>query len=147
MGRTCVVHCRRERSGLRRNDGMMTGYSYMNKKVACKANGRRSGLLILVCGNRSTGRSLYLVCEENICCTMYITCGRFAQRGATTRKSGGITQVSTRVSLSMEISRLTRDGTAEPVSRDQILRRERGQGKYSFSLFSWPRSGLATLPG
>ena len=29
----------------------------------------------------------------------------------------------------MEISRLTRDGTAEPaVSRDQILRRERGQG-------------------
>ena len=24
--------------------------------------------------------------------------------------------------------RLTRDGTAEPVSRDQILRRERGQG-------------------
>ena len=29
---------------------------------------------------------------------------------------------------SMEMSRLTRDGTAEPVSRDQILRRERGQG-------------------
>ena len=27
------------------------------------------------------------------------------------------------------MSRLTRDGTAEPVSRDQILRRERGQGK------------------
>ena len=26
------------------------------------------------------------------------------------------------------MSRLTRDGTAEPVSRDQILRRERGQG-------------------
>ena len=33
-----------------------------------------------------------------------------------------------RSSLSMEISRLTRDGTAEPVSRDQILRREHGQG-------------------
>ena len=30
--------------------------------------------------------------------------------------------------MSMEVSRLTRDGTAEPVSRDQILRRERGQG-------------------
>ena len=30
------------------------------------------------------------------------------------------------------MSRLTRDGTAEPVSRDQILRRERGQGKNSF---------------
>ena len=31
-------------------------------------------------------------------------------------------------SLSMEMSRLARDGTAEPVSRDQILRRDRGQG-------------------
>ena len=30
------------------------------------------------------------------------------------------------------MSRLTRDGTAEPVSRDQILRRERGQGKIHF---------------
>ena len=28
----------------------------------------------------------------------------------------------------MEMSRLTRDGTAEPVSRDQILRHARGQG-------------------
>ena len=27
----------------------------------------------------------------------------------------------------MEVSRLTRDGTAEPVSRDQILRHARGQ--------------------
>ena len=34
----------------------------------------------------------------------------------------------------MEMSRLTRDGTAEPVSRDQIiLRRERGQGNIHFS--------------
>ena len=31
-------------------------------------------------------------------------------------------------------SRLTRDGTtAEPVSRDKLLRRERGQGKFHFS--------------
>ena len=30
------------------------------------------------------------------------------------------------------MSRLTRDGTAEPVSRDQILRRERGQGNIIF---------------
>ena len=37
--------------------------------------------------------------------------------------------MSTRFSQSMEMSRLTRDGTAETVSRDQILRRERGQGK------------------
>ena len=28
------------------------------------------------------------------------------------------------------MSRRTRDGTAKPVSRDQILRRERGHGKY-----------------
>ena len=41
--------------------------------------------------------------------------------------------VSTRFSLSMEMSRLTRDGTAEPVSRDQILRHERGQGDIHFS--------------
>ena len=27
---------------------------------------------------------------------------------------------------------MTRDGTAEPVSRDQILRRKRGQGNTSF---------------
>ena len=30
------------------------------------------------------------------------------------------------------MSRLTRAGTAEPVSRDQILRRERGQGNAHF---------------
>ena len=35
-------------------------------------------------------------------------------------------------SLSIEMSRLTRDGTAEPVSRDQILGRERGQGNIYF---------------
>ena len=42
--------------------------------------------------------------------------------------------VSTRFSLSMEMSRLTRDGTAEPVSRDQILRHARGQGNIIFSV-------------
>ena len=30
------------------------------------------------------------------------------------------------------MSRLTRDGTAEPVSRDQFLRRVRGQGNINF---------------
>ena len=35
-------------------------------------------------------------------------------------------------SLSMDMRGLTRDGTAEPVSRDQILRRERGQGNIHF---------------
>ena len=32
----------------------------------------------------------------------------------------------------MEMSRLTRDGTAEPISRDQILRHARGQGNMNF---------------
>ena len=32
----------------------------------------------------------------------------------------------------MEMSRLTQDGTAELVSRDQTLRRERGQGSINF---------------
>ena len=40
--------------------------------------------------------------------------------------------MSTRLSLSMKISRLTRDGTAEPISRDRILRRERRQGNVHF---------------
>ena len=41
-------------------------------------------------------------------------------------------RVRTRFSLSMEMSRLTRDGTDEPVSRDQILRHARGQGNIIF---------------
>ena len=34
--------------------------------------------------------------------------------------------------LSMEMDRVTRGGTAAPVSRDQILRGERGQGNIHF---------------
>ena len=42
--------------------------------------------------------------------------------------------MSTRFSLSMEMSRLTRDETAEPVLGGQILRHERGrQGNIYFS--------------
>ena len=37
-------------------------------------------------------------------------------------------RVKIRFSLSVENEQLTRDGTAEPVSRDQILRRGRGNG-------------------
>ena len=45
----------------------------------------------------------------------------------------GRNPVVTRFSLRMEMSRLTRDGTAEPVSQDQILRRERElQGNIHF---------------
>ena len=40
--------------------------------------------------------------------------------------------VSTRFGLVMEMGRLTRDGTAETVSRDQILRRKRGQRNIHF---------------
>ena len=44
-----------------------------------------------------------------------------------------LTNQSSRFTLSsMEMSRLTRDGTAEPVSRDQILRHARGQGNTHF---------------
>ena len=48
------------------------------------------------------------------------------------RNSGGTPEVSTRFSLNMKMSRLTRDGTAELVSRDPFLRRERGQGNIYF---------------
>ena len=48
------------------------------------------------------------------------------------RNSGEVLYVSTKFSLSMEMSMLTRDKTAEPVSRDQILRRERGQSFFFF---------------
>ena len=44
------------------------------------------------------------------------------------RRRGNREESRTRFSLSMGNSRLTRDGTAELVSRNQILRRERGQG-------------------
>ena len=47
------------------------------------------------------------------------------------RRRRGTRQESRKQALesarSMEMSKLTRDGTAEPVSRDQILRRKRGQ--------------------
>ena len=44
----------------------------------------------------------------------------------------GRNPVSTLFSLTMEMSRLARDGTAELVSRDQFLRRERRQGNIHF---------------
>ena len=52
---------------------------------------------------------------------------------AAERGRNPVRKKSTKFSLSMEMSRPTRDGTAaEPVSRDQILRRERGQGNIHF---------------
>ena len=46
---------------------------------------------------------------------------------------------------SMEMCRLTRDGTAEPVSRDQILRHERGQGIIYFPYSSTRIYVLCTM--
>ena len=43
------------------------------------------------------------------------------------------------------MSRLTRDGTAEPVLRDQILRRERGQGKKHFFPVQLTTSRIGSL--
>ena len=42
---------------------------------------------------------------------------------------------------------LTLDGTTEPVSRVQILRRKRGQGKTHFPYPADYEQELATLPG
>ena len=44
------------------------------------------------------------------------------------------------------MSRLTRDGTAEPVSRDQILRRERGQGNINFPCSAEHEQGNINFP-
>ena len=50
------------------------------------------------------------------------------------RKARGIPQVSTGSSIGVENERADagRDGTAEPVSRDQIFRREGDRGKIHF---------------
>ena len=73
----------------------------------------------------------------------------FPCSAATTCRMGNLTRlIHTLVSLSMERNRLTRDGTAEPVSRDQILRHVRGQRNIHFSYSAdHDKAGLATLPG
>ena len=48
------------------------------------------------------------------------------------RKSGGNPVSKDQIQPEYGDERLTRDGTAEPVSRNQILRRERGQGNIHF---------------
>ena len=46
------------------------------------------------------------------------------------------------------MSRLTtRDGTAEPISRDQIIRRERGEGKVHFPCSSGLEQDWQPYPG
>ena len=53
-------------------------------------------------------------------------------KSVNTAEQLGRNPVRTRFSLSTDMSRLTRDRTAEPVSRDQILRRERGQDRQPY---------------
>ena len=62
------------------------------------------------------------------------------------RKSGGFPWISTRFSLSVENeqSDAGRDGRTRLAIPNSQARM--GKGKYSFSLFSWLRAGLATLP-
>ena len=58
------------------------------------------------------------------------TCSQLSyQRYNTINKSCGenLPFICTGFGLNMEMSRLTRDGTAEPALRDQTRRRERGQ--------------------
>ena len=52
--------------------------------------------------------------------------------GVSYELGGNPVSMSIKCSLNIEMSRLTRDETAEPVSRDQIVRRELGQGKKHF---------------
>ena len=54
--------------------------------------------------------------------------------------------MSTGFSLSMEMSRLARNGTAETVSRDQNLRRECGQGNVNFSFSADQVQGWQPYP-
>ena len=59
---------------------------------------------------------------------------------------GGFINGRARFSLSMEMSRLARDGTAEPVSRGQIFGHARGQGNIHFSVqLTTSRIGLTRL--
>ena len=69
--------------------------------------------------------SFYIVCRARVYKYMY--CCLLIMNG----RRRGTREESRKQALdsawNMKMSRLTRDGTAEPVSRDQILRRERGQ--------------------
>ena len=54
--------------------------------------------------------------------------------------------MSTRFSLSIEMSRLMRDGTAEPVSRHQILRRGCEQRNMNFPCSADPEQDWKPYP-
>ena len=64
-------------------------------------------------------------------------------------KSGGIgvrcVSTTTRLSLSVEMSRLTRDRTAEPISQDQIFKREREKREMIIFLVYLTKSRIGNL--
>ena len=88
-------------------------------------------------GPCASGLSVVTPLERNFC--KRLTRWRFS--GVVTTpwwKAGGkrgAREYAPHSAWAWRMSGLTRDGTAESVSRDQILRRERGQG-FFFSLFS-----------
>ena len=70
--------------------------------------------------------SSYIVYRAiHICAAAFIVHNVYHRRRRRTREESRKQALDS--AWSMEMSKLTRDETAEPVSRDQILRRERGQ--------------------
>ena len=76
--------------------------------------------------------SSYIVCRAiHICAAAFIVqCVPIMNGRRGTREESRKQALDS--AWSMEMSKLTRDGNAKPVSRDQILRRERGQRKTHF---------------
>ena len=100
--------------------------------LGCKGSTRKCNCLVrlLPLCRRTLGseRHLYAIAWPGELGTDLMAYGGINKR-TPPRKSGGIQGVSTRFSLSTVciMSRLTRNGKPEPVSRNQILGRVRGQ--------------------
>ena len=105
------------------------------------------GLLLALC-RRTLGRERhrYAIAWLNTLGTDPMAYGDITQ-WTPPRKSERIPWVSSRFSLSVENEQAHagRDGRTRPARPISQVRT--GTGKYSFSLFSWPRAGLSTLPG
>ena len=80
-----------------------------------------------------------LLCDARIACWRHwFLCVSFVA------KSTIYSQCNPGTNRVWRMSRLTPDGTAEPISRGQIPRRERGRNCFSsFPLISWSQAGLA----
>ena len=71
--------------------------------------------------------SIYSIATSIRCCK-----GGFLYEIPYIREGDGNISTAPNLAQVWRMSRLTRNGTAEPVSRDRILKRERGQGKKHF---------------